>query len=236
MTAGPAYTGYLQDQTGSDAASISGATFLVINGPDVNGSPIRRDRSAGCGRMCAEVDGMNITVDRLKFETQDRRNTYATTHVARCDFAGKVSSDDIRSVAANLFRSLSLMKCRWVGVVGPWLHDTEGKSIGFRAMVTKTMRNGGAISWCHDTMHDAFSQLYPAVHGAFCDSGCSQSIQASLHWLLEAEQCSGGIEGAIILQQALLASLGYRGRMLRRDVDAIYAVGAVQSVPWASSS
>lgn len=36
-----------------------------------------------------------------------------------------------------------------------------------------------------------------------------------------------------ILQQAFLASIGYQGMMLRRDVDAEYAVGAVKRVPWA---
>jgi len=43
-------------------------------------------------------------------------------------------------------------------------------------------------------------------------------------------QCGG------LLQQAMLASLGYEGQVLRRDVDAEYASGAVSDVLWAPSS
>ena len=39
-----------------------------------------------------------------------------------------------------------------------------------------------------------------------------------------------------ILQQALLASLGYAGHMLRRDVGAEYAASAVRRVPWVATS
>ena len=37
-----------------------------------------------------------------------------------------------------------------------------------------------------------------------------------------------------ILNQVLLALIGYNGMMLRRDVDAEFAVEAIRLVPWAS--
>jgi hypothetical protein len=36
-----------------------------------------------------------------------------------------------------------------------------------------------------------------------------------------------------ILEQVVLAIVGYRGKVLRRDVDTKFAVAAVRQVPWA---
>jgi hypothetical protein len=36
-----------------------------------------------------------------------------------------------------------------------------------------------------------------------------------------------------LLEQAVLAIAGYRGKIRRRDIDAVFAVSAVRPVPWA---
>lgn len=38
-----------------------------------------------------------------------------------------------------------------------------------------------------------------------------------------------------LVQQALLASIGYEGKMLLRDSDARYAANAVEDAPWIRS-
>ena len=101
------------------------------------------------------------------------------------------------------------MKCRWVGLLGPWLYDASGEQIGFRLSITKTMRNGGTISWCYETMRDCFAELFPSVCYAFANEKRAASLQTALHWLIEAEQCAGGVEGAIVLQQAALECLAW---------------------------
>jgi hypothetical protein len=341
------YSGYVEGQIDkSDAQrSIAKAVYIVINGPHVHGAPVKRGNSHFAGRQTASVEGIEIIVDRLASKKQKRNSIYESTHVASSVFAAGATMQEVDTVSTNLFRSLSLMKCRWVGLLGPWLYDSSGREIGLRLAITQTMRNGGAISWCHETMGRCLTELFPAVFGSFTNDKRSAPLQTALHWLVEAEQCAGGVEGAIILQQAaleclawlevvqerrlcsesgfkslpagdkirwllslhciearipkesdsissyakafnlgdlvdvlvdvrnalvhaepkkadrlfsrtkgdeergdlwyqvgsilqqaVLASIGYNGKLLRRDVDAAYATGAIRPAPWASSS
>ena len=68
-----------------------------------------------------------------------------STHVASSVFAAVATMQEVDTVSTNLFRSLSLMNCRSVGLLGPWLYDSAGGDIGLRLAITKTMRNGGVI-------------------------------------------------------------------------------------------
>ncbi|MGD9634299.1 MAG: hypothetical protein AB7U97_13540 [Pirellulales bacterium] len=341
---GAVYSGDVGDQISKLDGPVSTAMFLVINGPELHGTAIRRGKAGVAGRMTATADGINVTIDVLSVGKDDKRLPYEATHVVRCEFDPPPALTEVQNVGTDLFRTLSLMKCRWVGLLGPWLYDAAGVDIGFHARVTKTMRRGGALSWCHETIRDAFAKLFPIMYTAFRDTSRADALQTAFHWLIESEQCAGGVEGAIILQQAaleclawheivqqrslcsdsgfkslpandkirwllslnrisaeipgksasinayakafnlkdlvdvlvehrnalvhaepkktarlferdsgdeertdlwhqiggilqqaLLASLGYTGKMLRRDVDAEYAVGAVRQVPWASA-
>lgn len=58
-------------------------------------------------------------------------------------------------------------------------------------------------------MGDCFSELAPAIAMAFSDETRAEALQTALHWLVESEQCAGGVEGAIILQQAALECLAW---------------------------
>ncbi len=102
--------------------------------------------------------------------------------------------------------------------LGPWLYDSTGAEIGFDATVTKTMRHGGSLSWCHDTIRDGFSQLFPVMYSSFRDANRADALQTAFHWLIESEQCAGGVEGAIILQQAALECLAWHEIVQQRSL------------------
>lgn len=212
------YTGYVEEQIGleADKAVYNGATFLVLNGPVIHGKPITRGRSVYCGRLSAQIDDIAVTMDLLSSRKQSRRSIYEATHVARCVFPEAVPLPFVDLLTKNLFRSLSLMKCRWVGLVGPWLQSDATSNLTFRVSVTKTMRNGGANSWCHESMENCFSELVPAISTAFANERRAEALQTALHWLIEAEQCAGGVEGAIILQQAALECLAWLEIVVQR--------------------
>ncbi|MCP4888232.1 MAG: hypothetical protein GY904_16665 [Planctomycetaceae bacterium] len=110
------------------------------------------------------------------------------------------------------------MKCRWVGLLGPWLQSVAQTDIDFRVAISKTMRNGGAISWCHESMGDCFSELAPVISTSFADPSRAEALQTALHWLVESEQCAGGVEGAIILQQAALECLAWLEIVVVRQI------------------
>ncbi len=211
---GEGYFGDIKGQASSNAlpSSIASAVYLVINGPHLGGRAIQRSNIGftGRGRVTAKIERVEVTVDRWSSENQERRCIYGSTHVVRCIFSkGAATPEKMETVSTNLFRSLSLMKCRWVGLLGPWLYDSDGKEIGLRLSITKTLPNGGAISWYDESMGDCFTKLFPAMHTAFTDENRSNALLTALHWLMEAEQCAGGVEGALILQQAALECLAW---------------------------
>lgn len=195
---------------------ISSVVFLIINGPPIHGSVIRLGRSAYTGRVSATTEGLTVTVDRLETEKQDPRSLYQPTHVARCDFSTPVALDVALATGVDLFRTLSLMKCRWVGVVGPWLYGCAGEAIGYELDCTKVMRHGGSQSWCHELIREGFSQLFPVVRKSFADPDRRDALQTAFHWLIESEQCAAGVEGSLIVQQAALECLAWHEVVERR--------------------
>ena len=217
---GSSYSGYLEGQVDVETEKpvYVAATFLILNGPVVHGKPVNRGRSSYLGRMSAKMDDAEVIIDLLSSKKQPRRSIYESTHVARCTFSEPVSLSRIDSLATNLFRCLSLMKCRWVGLLGPWLQSVAPTDIDFRVAITKTMRNGGAISWCHESMGDCFSELAPVISTSFADPSRAEPLQTALHWLVESEQCAGGVEGAIILQQAALECLAWLEIVVVRQI------------------
>lgn len=199
-----------------DKAIYDSATFLVLNGPVMRETAIAQGLCTYLGRTSATIEGANVIVDHLSDKEQARQSVYGATHVARCQFPDPVSLSRIDELAKNLFLALSLMKCRWVGLVGPWLTSTVTRGLSFRPSVTKTFRNGDSISWCHRSMRDCFSQLAPAIATAFSKEDRAGALQTALHWLVESEQCAGGVEGAVILQQAALECLAWLEIVVQR--------------------
>ena len=139
----------------------------------------------------------------------DRRLSYGITHVAEVSFSTPTSDKDLKSIESNLFRALSLMRSRWVGVIGPWIRDANGVRWNTWPTVTKSSLNGNSPSWCHDTIRDVFEILLPAMHSASAEEARAEALQTAIHWYVESQLCAGGVEGSIVLQQAALESLGW---------------------------
>lgn len=194
---GTKISGYLepQTQTVGTKAVAHNAFFIVINGLHVHGGPMKRGNSSFTGRLQSGVDGHNIVVDALKTDPTQRNVVYEPTHVASCEFAKPVNVESIDEMGSHLFRVLSLMKCRWVGLPGPWICDFSRKLIELRLFVTKTCRNGGAISWYHKMVRSSFHDLFKSMYCAFQDETRGPALQTASHWLVESEQSAGGVEG-----------------------------------------
>ena len=75
------YSGRIEGQANNNAlrSSVASAIYLVINGPNVYGSPIRRANECFCGRMIARAEGLHVIVDRLSSRKQERRCIYEGT-------------------------------------------------------------------------------------------------------------------------------------------------------------
>ncbi|XZE36041.1 hypothetical protein SH501x_001592 [Pirellulaceae bacterium SH501] len=214
------FSGCVEDQVVVDCESpvYARAKFVVINGPIVEGESVLINEKQIRGRVTAKIGQSNLTLDRIGLEKPSRRSVYEVTHVVHCEFTEAQSIEKIDRMKDELFWTLSLMKCRWVGIVGPWLESTDSNAITIRMSVSKTTKNRGGISWCHGSIGDSFSELAPTMSAAFADSSRAEALQTALHWLIEAEQCAGGIEGAMILQQAALECLAWLGIVVDRKI------------------
>jgi hypothetical protein len=190
-------------------ASISSAQFLVLNGPIIHGKAIEFQGTQHCGRLEASHDGVRVTMDKLSSEQPGDRKLLQFTHVVRCDFDASVPHLELQSLSKNLFRTLSLMKCGWVGLLGPWSFDSNGSLLTFQTKISKTKQNPGPPTWCHAMIDDSFSLLMPSLFKAFEDTQKQDALQTAFHWLVESQQCAGGVEGSIILQQSALECLAW---------------------------
>ena len=188
---------------------FTSAKFLVINGPSARGNAITRGRAAFVGRLrCVTEGGMTVTIDGLSPEKQSARSVFGFTHVAEIRFDEPRPIDQFDDVAEILFKTLSLMRVRWVGLVGPWLYIDDALHT-ISAQVTKTTPNGSSTTWCHDAVLGVFEELFTCLQTAYQDRERGQSLQTGLHWLIESQQCAGGVEGSLILQQAALEALAW---------------------------
>lgn len=193
----------------AEIANVHEAVFIIFNGPHILGSPLRRGDHRFFGRLTARAATHEITIDAMKGDAQERNTVYEATHVASCRFLTQQTNADIEELGTHLFRVLSLMRCRWAGILGPWLYDSSGNLIDVQPRVTKTTRNGNSRSWLYQTTDDSFHNLYSCMSSAFQDETRESALQTAIHWLIESEQCAGGIEGALILQQSALECLAW---------------------------
>jgi len=235
--AGANFSGYVESQSRPIGSGVNAhkAVYIVINGPSVHGGPLKRGSRAFTGRLQSSSPGHGVIVDALKSEAMARGAVYEPTHVACCEFSNAASLAEIEKTGTHLFRVLSLMKCRWTGLLGPWLYDSFGNLVEIQLSVTKTMRNGGASSWFHEMMGSSFGELYQSMQTAFEDEKREPALQTAIHWLIESEQCAGGVEGAIILQQSALECLAWLEIVLIRKLcseSGFKALPASDKIRW----
>lgn len=235
--AGGDFSGYVESQskTKGICSNAHRAVYLVINGPHVHGGPLMRGSCAFTGRLQSADSCPGVILDALKSEAVARSSVYELTHVACFQSANSVHLEDIEKSSTHLFRVLSLMKCRWVGLLGPWLYDSSGNLVEIKLAVTKTMRNGGSRSWFHEMMGSSFDDFYKSMQTAFEDETREPALQTAFHWLIESEQCAGGVEGAIILQQSALECLAWLEIVLIRKLcseSGFKALPASDKIRW----
>ncbi len=186
------------------------AVYLIINGPLEADESIARGNTMFMGRMTAERGSAEVFVDRLNSDDKRaNRATYTMTHVAEFRFNKKPNSKLLEGMGHDLFRSLSLMRNGWAGVAGPWLFQDE-KLLAIVPQVTKCTRFQ-TTGWYGGFDRGVFKQLFALLEEQ-ATSGDDDRIsvwQTAFHWLIESELCAGGLEGAMILQQAALEAVAW---------------------------
>lgn len=213
---------------------VTSAKLLVINGPFVRGGPITRGNSSFAGRLQGEIADATVTVDQLHPNKPPRRQPHNFTHVAEIKFAKPQHAEVFQPIQTTLFRALSLMHGRWVGLFGPWLYSGN-TLVQLCPCVTKTARNGGSITWYPNTVLGVFEELVSCLHDAYSDRDRGEAIQSGFHWSVEASLCAGGVEGSLILQQAALESLAWYEVVQKRKLcssSGFQSLPAADKIRW----
>ena len=202
----------------SDAKFVR-AEFIVVNGPHIDGQTIADESSAYCGRIEHKLAGKKFVLDRLADRSTNSESQFRFTHIARCEFDSPTDGALVEVLATDLFRVLSLVNCRWVGVVGPWLYDDQGTCVRIVPFATKTAYLARTVSWHHRTDCVGFLEVFDCMVRAFQDHDRMDGLRTAFHWLIEAEQCAGGVEGSLILQQCALECLSWLEVVRTRELE-----------------
>jgi hypothetical protein len=230
--------GIVEDWESKPSERFISGKYLIINGPFVRGTAIRRGGAFFVGRMqCGTSDNCLVTVDSLSSERQFPRLPFGFTHVAEIRFSEPQEITKYEKAAELLFRTLSLMRAGWVGVIGPWLYLDDALRI-VSPRVTKSSRASKNPNWCHDTVPGIFEELYGCLQRSFDVPDRGEALLTGLHWLVESQQCAGGVEGSIILQQAALEALAWSEIVQMRklcSVSGFENLPAADKIRWLAS-
>ncbi|MEM9409741.1 MAG: hypothetical protein AAGA30_01425, partial [Planctomycetota bacterium] len=192
----------------SSQIGITSAKFLVINGPTLRGEAIRSGGALYVGRLRCKLDDFTLTLDKLPSCEIPKEKHFRVTHVVEIKFSKPTPACEIAAIHDVLFFCLSFSYGRWVGLAGPWAYREENL-VEFVPYVTKTSSLGVSHTWSETSITNIFEKLFLAVFLQVKDKSRIHAIRAGIHWSVESSLCAGGIEGAIILQQAGMEAIAW---------------------------
>lgn len=183
--------------------------LVVINGPKTFGSAISFGDKGIAGRTIANVGGCRVTLDLLPIGRTFKKlpPAYMFTHVM--EIVGPSEAEIPKDLVQSLSWTLSFMKSRWVGVVGPWHYDDFGQELCVSYQVTKVSQEGHSASWFNEGMLNVFPTLAQLVYQAIGDPIARHPLITAMHWSIESSLCAGGVEGSLVLQQSALECLSW---------------------------
>ncbi len=210
--------GTIVDCDESDNGMSKSLVYAIFNGLELHGMPLQRGTSSFCGRFEAILPNARITVDKALGLTPKDCTTSILTHIAHVQFDNAVDNKEVGVISELLFRTLSMMRLGWVGLAGPWYFGPDLIPTRIDCVTTKMSRSSGQLGWCQPQMDSSFGELLLCIHNSRIDKQKFDSMIMAMHYTIESEQCSGGIEGALILQQAALECLAWLEMVQTRSI------------------
>lgn len=236
-----------------DGDKLCAVRFHVPNCLYYRGTWVRdpSSRRSWAGRAVMEANGWRVTLDSIE-QVQFGRNEldqvtggtgnvqlkklilrdlelgagFAITNVgeiSRTD-GGLFSADDAKLLQLALSYFLSFCRGSWVAPILPVGFDEEECSVWeeWRAWKIERWRRVG--SWFSDNSCEGLERSFPGFIKRWNDQAWAEPIKMAIHWYVESNMCSGGVEGSIILQQAAFELLTWS--LLVEDLGILSADGA----------
>jgi hypothetical protein len=201
-----------------DTRRVKSIYFHVVNFRDCSGEPVRNEAGTETwgGRTALEVGAWRATIEKVQyskplFDELKSTGGFAITHI------GRLEKHDRRTFSAKnskkIFEAISVYMsfCRgaWVAPILAVGFDKNGCRVwekwhGWR--IEQWRRTG---TWFNDYSDEGLSKGFPGFYQRWRDPMWKEPISLAFHWYVEANMCSGGVEGSIILAQAAFELLAW---------------------------
>lgn len=194
---------------------LSCVLFHLPNFRHFIGLPARHGEYTSASRAVLQAAGWRVLLDqvhslnaKLLEELQQARG-HAITHVGRVERAsGQTLDAEVLPDFMNaLTYFLSFCQGNWVS---PMLYvglDATGNRVWERWGSRRVERWAGVHSWFSEFKVEGLSGAFPGFIRRWQDKLWQDPLRLAMHWYVESNRCSGGVEGALVLAQVALEFL-----------------------------
>jgi hypothetical protein len=206
------------DVEAGDGRSVKSVLYHIVNFRDYHGERVRNETGTQSwpARSVFEAQGWRVTIDKIQqstalFEELEGTRGFAITHtgvlekINRRTFSAKNSA----KVLSALSEYLSFCRGAWVAPILAVGFDKNGAQVWQQWQGRKIEQWRKVGTWFNGHSDEGLSKGFPGFHQRWQDAMWNEPIALSFHWYVEANMCSGGVEGSIILAQAAFELLAW---------------------------
>jgi hypothetical protein len=164
-----------------------------------------------------EVDGWRLTFGPIRDRAEDLKKQledaggYGITHVGNLEKIDGTTFAfaDAKVLVDSLPHFLSFCRGAWVA---PYLlvgFDTSGVRVWEQWSSLKVERWRSLSTWFDECIPEAMKDTFPGYWKHWRDEMWAEPIRLALHWYVEGNLSSGGVEGSVILAQAAFEMLAW---------------------------
>lgn len=210
--------GEVRDHEVGQNQDVTSILFHVVNFIDCIGSRVRTEEGwkTWSGRSVIEAGEWRITLDKIEefsqtFEELEATGGFAITHVGKLERSdgNQFHPKEAEVLFEALFRYLSFCRGAWVAPVLPVGFAENGDRVwekwrGWKIEGWRKVRSG-----FNSQSVDGLVKGFPGFYKRWQDKNWTMPLLLSIHWYVEANMTSGGVEGSIILAQTAFELLGW---------------------------
>ena len=198
-----------------DGGHLAGLSFELPNFPEFRGGPAARpDGSLTRERMELRAVGWLVTIDSVPHASSLRSELkevggFGLTHTGWIERHKKAAftAGQANELMKALHFFLSFVRGARTGPILPMAFDSEGRPVWRAWWCPRVAPWAERDGWFSHGDAGALSDLFQNFAARWANSRKRAPLKAAIHWYLETNRQSGGLEGSLILAQAALELL-----------------------------
>ena len=219
----------------SDASTISELHLPVVNLGPYRGTWVGTTKEENenqqvhgwAGRLVLEADCWRITLDSAEdceeiIKTLRNTGGFGITHNGMIEQEGRepFGAKDADEILSALNYFLSFWRGQWCGAVAPIGYDANGQEVWRQLHVARLSQwSRETRSWSSDhVLANEQGQAFAGFWKLWQDQEWSDTLKVAIHWYIESNRRSGGMEGALLLAHTALEMLAWALCVAKRRV------------------